>query len=432
MKKNNRRGEISFLGSLFLGFRSIKEKVKEMRLPERFIARHKRNAGYEDVNSPREAKLSFGFGLASTLSISLLCLMLVSVLIFGGGIISYENVYYMFKDIGYINSFSESRPETLNYSKPFGNQDFGTFKNGLAVVGDSEIKFFTSTGRTTLSQGSEFTNPRITCSDKYALIYDQGRNSFAVYNSFICVYSETLDYPISSAHMSADGSFCVVTKSGSYGSVVRVYDNRFRLESEYSKNDYVLSAEISSDGKYLAVMSLDTVDGDSLVRLNVLKRGATEIYSSTLLYGMMPYTASYVSSDRIAVVCNEYVAVYDLKGNLKNDYGYPGVLTYLSLTDDGFAMLFDEGSLNNDNRLVIFDQNGNVRYFEYISGNVSDMELCRNFAYLILDGEILRVDTTFGLKSRVAFTESGARIVCFENGEIMACTDALAYYITFD
>ena len=29
MKKNNRRGEISFLGSLFLGFRSIKEKIKE-------------------------------------------------------------------------------------------------------------------------------------------------------------------------------------------------------------------------------------------------------------------------------------------------------------------------------------------------------------------------------------------------------------------
>ena len=65
MKKNNRRGEISFLGSLFLGFRSIKEKIKEMRLPERFIARHKRNAGYEGENSPREAKLSFGFGLAS-------------------------------------------------------------------------------------------------------------------------------------------------------------------------------------------------------------------------------------------------------------------------------------------------------------------------------------------------------------------------------
>lgn len=432
MKKNKRNGEISFLGELFLGLRRIKEKIRELRLPERFVAWHKRNAGYENDSSPREAKLSFGFGIAGTVSISLLCIVLVLVLAFGGGIISYENVYYMFKDIGYINSFSESRPETLNYSRPFGNQDFGTFKNGLAVVGDSEIKFFTSTGRTTLSQGSEFTNPRITCSDSHALIYDQGRNSFAVYNSFICVYSETLEYPISSAHMSADGSFCVVTKSGSYGSVVRVYDSRFRLESEYSKNDYILSAEVSPDGKYVAVMSLDTVDGDSLVRLNVLKREESEVYSSALLYGVMPYTASFVSSDRIAVVCSEYVAVYDLRGNMKKDYSYPGIMTHLSLTDDGFAMLFDEGTLNNDNRLVIFDQNGNVRYFEYISGNVSDMELCQGFAYLILDGEILRVDTTFGFKSRVVFAEGGARIVGFENGEIMACTDVLAYYITFD
>ena len=432
MKNKKQDGEISFLGKVILRLRDTKERIKAWRLPQRVNDWQKRSAGYENADSPKEAKLSYAFGMSRLFSVSLLSLMLVVILAFGGGIISYENVYYMFKDIRYITSFSESRPQTLNYSKPFGNQDFDTFKNGLAVAGDSEIKFFTSTGRATLSIGSEFTNPRISCSDSHALIYDQGRNRFAVYNSFICVYSKTLDYPISSAHMSDDGSFCVVTKSGNYGSVVRIYDNRFRLESEYSKNDYVLSAEMSSDGKYVSVMSLDTADGQSLVRLNVLKRGDKEVYSTTLLYDVMPYTASFVSSDRIALVCQDRVAVYDLKGNLKNEYGYPGTLTRLSLADDGFAMMFEEGILNSDNRLVVFDRNGNVRYFEYIDGNVFDMALSHGFVYLILEGEILRVDTTFGIKLRADFSEDNARIVTFENGEIMACTDGMAYYITFD
>lgn len=432
MKNKKKDGEISFLGKVILRLRDTKERIKAWRLPQRVNEWQKKSAGYENADSPKEAKLSYVFGMSRLFSVSLLSLMLVVILAFGGGIISYENVYYMFKDIGYITSYSESRPQTLNYSKPFGNQDFDTLKNGLAVAGDSEIKFFTSTGRTTLSIGSEFTNPRISCSDSHALIYDQGRNRFAVYNSFICVYSETLDYPISSAHMSDDGSFCIVTKSGNYGSVVRIYDNRFRLESEYSKNDYVLSAEMSSDGKYVSVMSLDTADGQSLVRLNVLKRGDKEVYSSALLYDVMPYTASFVSSDRIALVCKNLVAVYDLKGNLKNEYGYPGTLTSLSVSEDGFAMLFEEGILNSDNRLVIFDRNGNVRYYEYIDGNVFDMALSHGFVYLILEGEILRVDTTFGIKLRADFSEDNARIVTFENGEIMACTDGMAYYITFD
>ncbi|MBQ8407256.1 MAG: hypothetical protein IJY39_00175 [Clostridia bacterium] len=432
MKKKKENRDISFLGRAILLFRGIAEKVKALRLPERIVEKQKQNAGYVDETSPKEARLSYGFGMARLCSVSLLCVFLAIALIFGGGIISYENVYYMFKDIGYISSFSESRPESLNYSKPFDNQDFATFKNGLAVAGDSEIKFFTSTGRMTLTVGSEFTNPRITCSDSHALIYDQGRNSFTVYNSFISVYSETLDYPISSAHMSADGSFCVVTKSGNYGSVVRVYDREFRLESEYSKNDYVLSAEVSSDGKYVAVMSLDAADGDSLVRLNVLKRGEDELYSSALLYDVMPYSATFLSNDRIALFCSELVVIYDLKGNMKKEYGYPGKLSHLSVGNGEIAMMFDEGSLSDDNRLIVLESNGTVKYSERIVGNVFDLELCGGFAYLLCEGEIVRLDTTFGFRSGVEFSEENARLVTFENGDVMACTDGIAYYITFD
>ena len=431
MKKQKNSGDISSLGRVILFFREIGEKISEMRLLQRLIERQKKAAGYTDASSPEEAKLSFGFGVARVCAVSVLCLFLAVTLLFGGGIISYENVYYMFKDIGYISSFTESRPDSLNYSRPVNNQDFSSFKNGLAVAGDNEIKFFTSTGRMTLTSGSDFSNPKITCSDSLALIYDQGRHYFAVYNSFISVYSETLRYPISSAHMAKDGSFCVVTRSERYGSVVRVYDKDFSLESEYSKNDLVVSARMSDDGKHVAVLSFDTQAGEGVAKLSVLRRGSDERKGEAVVYDVMPYFVSFLTNDRIVAVCDGKAVVYGLDGDVKGSIDYPGALTFVSETDGGFAMLFDEGSVRAESHLVILDRNGNVRRSEKIAGVVSDMKYHGNYVYMLCENEAVRLDVTLGARSRTPFAEEQATLLVFANGEVMACTDATAYYLSF-
>lgn len=431
MKKRNDE-EISFLGKVILFVRTVFEKIRDMRLPERVVSHEKRLAGFEGKESPKEAKISFIFGMGRLFSISALCILLVAVLIFGGSIISYDNVYYMFKDIGYISSFTESRPSVLNYSRPFSNQDFAVFKNGLAVAGDSEIKMFTSTGRATLSLGSEFTNPKICASDATTLIYDQGRHTFKVYNSFISIYSETLDYPISSAHMASDGSFCIVTKSESYGSVVRVYDSKCRLESEYSRNDYIISVNMSPSGKAFAVLSLDASGGQSNATLTVVERGRSKPRASTVLNDVLPYTATFVSNDRIALISAESSHVFDLNCKEQNRNEYNKRIADVSFTDGGFAILFRENNIDSSFTLSVFGENGNAVSSHKIDGHVSDTVIYGNFAYLLMDGEVRRIDTLFGTVSKAQFGEENARLMVFPGGDVMACTDTAAYYISFN
>ncbi len=431
MKKRD-DGEISFLGKVILFVRNTFEKIKDMRLPERVVSYEKRLAGYDGDESPKEAKISFIFGMARLISISALCILLVIVLIFGGSIISYDNVYYMFKDIGYISSFSESRPSVLNYSRPFSNQDFAVFKNGLAVAGDSEIKMFTSTGRVTISIGSEFTNPKICTSDASALVYDQGRRTFKVYNSFISVYSETLDYSISSAHMANDGSFCIVTKSESYGSVVRVYDSECRLESEYLRNDHIVSVNMSPNGQAVAVLSLDASGGQSVATLTVVERGKSKPRGSTVLDDVLPYTATFLSNDRIALICAESSHVFDLNCKEKNKSEYNKRIADLSFTDGGFAILFRENNIDSSFTLSVFGENGNAVSSYKIDGHVSDAVIQGNYAYLLMDGEVRRIDTLFGGVSKTEFSGEKARLMVFPGGDIMACTDTAAYYISFN
>jgi tricorn protease-like protein len=79
---------------------------------------------------------------------------------------------------------------------------------------------------------------------------------FAIYNSFTELYREKLEYPISSADMSDSGAYVIVTRSQKHTSVIRVYTNQNTLDMEYSKNDHVIDAAISADGRYLAVLSM--------------------------------------------------------------------------------------------------------------------------------------------------------------------------------
>lgn len=432
MRKNQEDRDISFLGKVILFVRNIFEKIKELSLPQRLVDHEKAIAGYDDNSSPKEAKIAFVFGMARIACLSLLCAIVVLVIVFGSSMLSYDNVYYMFKDIAYINSFVENKPSSLNYSRPFSNQDFGSFKNGLAVAGDSEIKLFTSTGRVTMAVGSEFTNPKVCSSDSSLLIYDQGRNTYKIFNSFTALRTETLPYAISSAAMADDGSFCVATKSEGYTSTVRVYNKKFSVESEYSRDGHIISVDISPDGKSIAVLSLDASNGDSVATITVLERGKEKTRASLSLNGILPYSAKFVSNDRIALICSDYTAVYDLDCREKNKTEYSKQVANVSVSNGGYAVLFKDNSMDSSFTLTVFGENGNRVSDHKLEGYVSDIALHENYAYALMDGEVIRIDTLFGGVSKAPHSTENASLVVFDDGSVTVCTNTAAYYISFN
>ena len=142
MEKRTNDQNKSFLEKILRSIKAICGKIKAFRLFEEISDRQKRLAGYAGNAPTNDSRIAYGLGVAKTVFICLFVAVAVTILLFAGRIISYENVYYMFKDIGYISSYGESRPEALNYSKPLNNQyftDFNIFpsiykqpKNGLS------------------------------------------------------------------------------------------------------------------------------------------------------------------------------------------------------------------------------------------------------------------------------------------------------------
>lgn len=427
----NKDKDISAFGSIIYFFKNFYQKLKELKLPQKFIERQKRIALYTDEGSSYESRLSFKFNLVKIIFVALLCVFSVFTLIFGGRALSYENVYYMFKDINYISDYNESIPSSLSYSEPFNNQDFAQFKNGLAVVSDREYKFFTLTGRTTLMNGSDYTDPRICTSDSTALIYDAGKNDFSVYNSFICVYSEKLEYPINFADMADDGSFVLVTRSKNYATSARIYNSDFEIISEYSKNDYIISSKMTSDGKYTVFMSLDSLDGDKKVTVSVLRNGRSELYSSFVNIGDMPYSFEILSNDKIAVFYDSKFVIYNFKGSVKEEYVYPSTLTYVCADKNGFTLAFKDNAINSS-LLISFDENGNQIRLVNLDASLYSLARHGNYVYALCEKEVLRIDTKWGGKASVPFASDGGELLVLSGGDVLVCTEISAYYLDFN
>ncbi len=429
---SRKKNDASFLSRIILFFRWLKRKLNFKKAFKKLSDRQKSLSSYSNPNASEESRLSYSFGMAKTVSIILLVSLLVVTLMFGSSVISYDKIYYMFKDIGYIHSFDEGTPNELSYSKPVQNQAFHAFKNGLLVASDSEIKMFTSTGRVTMTEGSDFTNPRISTSKGYALIYDQGRKLFSVYNSFVKLYSENTDYAISNADMADNGCFLVVTSSKKYNSVVQIYDGSLNKISEYSKNSYVVSASLSSDGRYAAILSLSAVEGTGITILDVIDCKKNTVISETSFEGYMPYICEFLTDDDIAVFLDEKVCSINKNGKMTNEYHYPSNAEKIEIAGDKFVMLFSEVGLGESKTLEIFDSKCNNTFSKKIDGNVKDIALANNFVYVLKSRELLRISTSIGAESRTPSSADNSQIVLFSNGGLVLCSQNAATYISFD
>ena len=138
MKKTD--NDISFLARVILFFRGVKEKIASLQIFHKISSRQKALSSYGGKSVSEESRISYILGIGKVISATALTVLLVVTVLFGSGVISYEKVYYTFKDISYIKSFDEGATENLNYSKGLQNQAFDNYKNGLLVASDSEIK----------------------------------------------------------------------------------------------------------------------------------------------------------------------------------------------------------------------------------------------------------------------------------------------------
>jgi len=167
--------------------------------------------------------------------------------------ITYDNFFYLLRDFSTAAESNTSSYQILSYDSD-SRQNFALYRGGLVSASPSSVSVFTAGGRRTLKSNNDYYSPNVVACDKYVLVYDTASSSFAVYNSFSKVYTQTLDNPISDACFKESGAFALSTRQNDTRTVIYLYDDDIKLRGKIPDNRFNFDIALKDDQTRLAAL----------------------------------------------------------------------------------------------------------------------------------------------------------------------------------
>ncbi|MBE6667106.1 MAG: hypothetical protein E7607_02195 [Ruminococcaceae bacterium] len=355
--------------------------------------------------------------------------------------ITYDNFYFLLRDIPAAADEANNVYETISYEAD-SRQYFVSYRGGIASVSPSKISIFTATGRRTLNTISEFSSPYAVSSDKYVLFYDMSGNTFSIYNSFSRIYTETLDDTIKCACLADDGSFAVVTRTTAGTWKTRVYTKKFKLryeiETPVSNNkvtsNHIFGIAMDSERQKLALISYDMGNGMGRTSLSVYDISGDESLNGQLLEhrleygGEFPLKCGFMGKDSFAMITDGRIRIYD-KDFEVTEKSFDFIernLTGFHLSKNGVAV-----SAISDTKCMIlaYGSNGEKIYDSSVSYNVKDIGVYEDYIFLQTDHGITRINTK--TSEKVSLDSGQGKMLVYNESTAILCGESKAEYIVF-
>ncbi len=279
-------------------------------------------------------------------------------------LITYENLYYLAKDIGAATATAHAQADRMNYPISSGGSDFSPFRGGLVIAGSEVVTALSASGRQTLSVNVEYADPHVRASDKYFLTFGRGETTFSVYNAFVQIHREETPFPIYDAAVADDGSFAILTRSRDYTSEVRLYDNDMTQVAAYSLNGYVTGLSMNREGTALGVVSVESVEGQWCTKVTLIRIGNRITESSATFMDEMGVLCGFITDDRLAVVFSGRLAVFKTDATVSAEVlmREDSDLLLAAVGNGQIAILSRVASGHKETTLSVYDRQTRVVY----------------------------------------------------------------------
>lgn len=296
------------------------------------------------------------YHVAKYVMLAVLVLMVLFTSVFGSSELKPENFRYFFKYFQ-INPFSSSASYSdITFT---GNSDmkFSMYKGDLVSLCDGMMTIYSISGKVQLPAEAGDADT-IESDGKYLALYRRGGNTATLYNSFSDVHTINCDYPITDIDVSSDGGFAVVASGKDSRSSVLVYSKAFSLVYTWKSADkYVSCAELSDNGRYIAVFACGTENGIPFSELTVKKTGSDASVISEKYRGESPYYVFFAGDGGIVSVTDKAARFYSQSGEKRGEKIFGKTLFDVCFSDgEAVFALADAGYSGAD--IIIFSDKG--------------------------------------------------------------------------
>ena len=348
--------------------------------------------------------------------------------------ITYENLYYLAKDISAATLTAQSRADQISYPISSTEADFVYYRGGMVVAGSEVVTALSGSGRQTMSVNVAYANPCARASDKYFLTFGRGERSFAVYNSFVQVHREITEYPIYDAAVGDNGSFAVVTRSRDYTSEVILYDSDMNQLGNYHLNGYVTSLVMNREGNRLGVVSAEYNGGLWETKVTLIRMTKGLPNASATVVGAMGLQCGFVSDDQLAVVYTDRLMIWESDASVKNETFFEGTVpTLCAIGDNRVAILFEIQTDLSESLLQVYDKNGRDLYDLRmdathpisLSGGAEELTFGNNILLIRTKNKLFRLSGNGDDLASAEISQDTVTVLPTED-EVLVCTPAYA------
>lgn len=198
-----------------------------------------------------------------------------------------------------------------------------TMGNTLLVLTDTHLHIYNKNGKELRQVQHGLSNPIMTHSDSRIVLYDNTSTSLRVESKTQTVKEMQLDYPVLFATISPNNSVAVITNAQRYLGKISVYDASMEqpVFSWLSAESYLYGAQLSSDGKSLAVSSVQTTGGDLVSALTLYRLDEKDPFAQRSFPDEMIHSIHFQNSE-LEVLTDRGAYYYSEQGKEKGSVSF--------------------------------------------------------------------------------------------------------------
>ncbi len=224
--------------------------------------------------------------------------------------------------------------------------EFVPYKNGVLCAMMNHLSYIDNTGATVWEENTVIVDPILKSKGNYILLAERGRNKICLYNDKKLVFETEDPDAIAAANVSSNGDVIIVTDKSSYKGGISVYNKSgSQIFSWASGSDTVISADISSSSRRVAVALLNTdTRAKSVIQLFDVNK--TDSYAQINADDSVIFSVEFADDTLNAFGDNRITGVSS-SGKLLYDNTFENVqLTHSAVDAEGSKLVsYDDGNI---------------------------------------------------------------------------------------
>lgn len=272
-------------------------------------------------------KVSGRFRVTAWISVLIFALWLATMFFAYRDEITVENFRFLMRNVNFKLEASTVTSDSEEEASFFYTRDddriFAVYKDYFATVGNGRLIICDVLGNSSYDEELGYSAPVLKSSDSYLLCFDRGGNEYSIYTYFNNVGQEKSDFPITDAAISDSGYYAIATRDSSLYCVVYVYNSKMKLVQKITRDNYVVSVDLSDDGSQIVVTSFNAdSSGITFTELTLYSTSSEKPIFTQKYENAIAYEARFLSDGSIALVSSESVRMIDSDGSVLNSFEF--------------------------------------------------------------------------------------------------------------